>query len=240
MIDASAIQKIVDLAPPAIETFGSLTYTSRPLVLITPPTWSGFTVSTLDGLVDLLLARVETFIPGEYVAFVTNETRVDVVSRDSDLLGRRAKLIEAYALTGMSGFPFGQFLSQENFLIGLAAQFQQTDDRDYLIGLASQIDLKEKIVLADDGISQNVTTAKGMAFKETVTVRNRVSLAPYRTFREVAQPASEFVFRARDGGMLALYEADGGAWKIAAIQAVAAWLKNRLAGVELGDLPVIS
>lgn len=56
-------------------------------------------------------------------------------------------------------------------------------------------------------------------------------LRPYRTFREVEQPASRFVLRLQSGqgdGMpkAALFEADGGAWRLTAIEAIARWLRT--------------
>jgi hypothetical protein len=79
--------------------------------------------------------------------------------------------------------------------------------------------------------------------KEMRPVKGRVKLAPFRTFRELKQPESEFVFRVHPGGTCSLNEADGGAWKIAAVNAIADWLANRLktSAVEgIGDIPIIS
>jgi hypothetical protein len=47
----------------------------------------------------------------------------------------------------------------------------------------------------------------------------------------------------KEGAQLALFEADGGAWKIAAIALISSWLKNRIqtyAVTELANLPIIS
>ena len=52
--------------------------------------------------------------------------------------------------------------------------------------------------------------------------------SPYRTFIEVEQPESKFIFRMREGGACALFEADGGAWKLDAQNAVYEYLKDRL------------
>lgn len=60
------------------------------------------------------------------------------------------------------------------------------------------------------------------------SARPIVRLAPYRTFREIKQPESEFLLRSRidDNNVpkLALYEADGGAWKISAIHGIAEYI----------------
>jgi hypothetical protein len=239
-IQSDAIEKVLELAPPSLNILDGVTYSDRELYPIEAPLVSKFDVSTLGGLVDLLTAGVEGFLPDDYVLQVVDEQSVRVIHRISDKHGRREILVHADALSGLQKFTFNQYTSQEAFLIGVAAGFEPTDDREYLISIASTIDQKEKVNLADDGISQAVVVSKGIAMKQDTTLRNRLTLAPYRTFREVAQPASEFIFRAREGGQLALFEADGGAWKITAIHAVAEWLKNNLAGAGLGELPIIS
>ena len=58
---------------------------------------------------------------------------------------------------------------------------------------------------------------------------NPVTLRPYRTFNEVEQPASQFVFRINKLANLALFEADGGKWKLEAVESIANYLKNELA-----------
>ena len=63
-----------------------------------------------------------------------------------------------------------------------------------------------------------------------------------RTFMEVEQPESAFVFRMRqnerDGVECAIFEADGGAWMNAAMKNVKEYLQYELA--ELPQFTVIS
>lgn len=76
--------------------------------------------------------------------------------------------------------------------------------------------------------------------KEGKGVKPIVKLKPYRTFSEVEQPESEFLVRLSDGGRVALYEADGGAWKLQARRNVADYLKENLADlIESGDVIVV-
>ena len=52
---------------------------------------------------------------------------------------------------------------------------------------------------------------------------NPVRLRPYRTFAEIEQPESEYVFRIMDDGQgpsFKLVEADGGLWKSAAMMKI--------------------
>jgi len=65
-----------------------------------------------------------------------------------------------------------------------------------------------------------------------------VVLRPYRTFLEIEQPASAFVFRLRRGreGELptcALFEADGGRWKLEAIERIRDYLKEQLSEIAV-------
>lgn len=75
----------------------------------------------------------------------------------------------------------------------------------------------------------------GLSGKETALVPNPVKLRPYRTFTEVEQPESEFVFRMKnyDGSVgCAIFEADGGAWKNRAMKNIKEYLQYELAGME--------
>lgn len=70
------------------------------------------------------------------------------------------------------------------------------------------------------------------AGKEDVIVPNPVTLRPYRTFLEVEQPESKFIFRIREGSdgqpMFKLVEADGGLWKYEAVDAIKKYLTENL------------
>lgn len=60
----------------------------------------------------------------------------------------------------------------------------------------------------------------GVATKAAAIVPNPVELIPYRTFQEVGQPASRFVFRIGENNdipVFKLIEAEGGIWKNEAV-----------------------
>lgn len=44
-----------------------------------------------------------------------------------------------------------------------------------------------------------------------------------------AQPTSEFLFRVKEGGRFALFEADGGAWELTAKKNIAEFFAEQLA-----------
>ena len=62
-----------------------------------------------------------------------------------------------------------------------------------------------------------------------------VTLKPFRTFREIEQPESEFILRYqnRNGIEAALFEGDGGCWKLDAILRIKEWLSDKT------EIPVI-
>ena len=73
-----------------------------------------------------------------------------------------------------------------------------------------------------------------------VQVKPRVTLRPFRTFLEVAQPESEFILRLNDRGEVNLIGADGGAWKLEAVRNIAAYFEEKLGDmVEAGRVVVL-
>ena len=73
-----------------------------------------------------------------------------------------------------------------------------------------------------------------------VQVKPRVTLRPFRTFLEVAQPESEFILRLNDRGEINLIGADGGAWKLEAVRNIAAYFEEKLGDmVEAGRVVVL-
>jgi len=130
-------------------------------------------------------------------------------------------------------FPFGQYLDHETFMIQLRTQFVQDEETAGILQLIGNIKDEAVKTFADDGISQVVSTKSGIARVAEMVVKNPCILRPYRTFLEIEQPASEFLLRMKSGkdGTLpsvALYEADGGRWKIEAMQRIKAWLSRAL------------
>ena len=102
----------------------------------------------------------------------------------------------------------------------MQTHFVQDENRDMLIRLIGTVTADQGVTLADDGMTQKVTARNGISLVQEVKVPNPVKLAPFRTFAEVEQPASPFVFRVRRDGdaiMAALFAADADAWKNEAI-----------------------
>jgi hypothetical protein len=174
--------------------------------------------------------------------FVENSKRVTLLS---DLRGeglRREELVEAVLDDGLRTFPFGKFLPQEEFAVNFRSLFvrKEGDDFDYVLSFTSKLTHSDSISTEDDGISQKVQVRKGASgvLSEGVTLKPVVRLSPYRTFREVEQPESEFLLRVSDHQgtpVAALFEADGGAWINRATENIVGYIQS-----QITDIPVIA
>lgn len=123
---------------------------------------------------------------------------------------------------------FDQWMDSERFNIYLQAQFVDNADRKALLKCVGNISEENVANANDDGVSQKVVVKTGVVSQGVALVPNPVKLAPYRTFIEVEQPESDFVFRMQSGPKCALFEADGGAWKIEAMKRIAEYFEREL------------
>lgn len=142
--------------------------------------------------------------------------------------GERECLINA--TTSNDEFSFGEFLNREELNIALQSQFAQSEDQAAILKFIGNYKESTSNTASDDGITQTATVQTGAASVSTARVPNPVTLKPYRTFLEVEQPESQFIFRMREGMRGGLFEADGGAWKNEAIQNIKKYFTKELAG----------
>ena len=165
--------------------------------------------NNLSSLVPILKNEIgrDDFKKPLYIIVADHRDVVVVTSLDDDL--DRDRLYGV--MTEESDFRFGRYYGYEEFVIALRSKFTDTGDRESLLEYLKKISDVQGVEISDDGVSQSVTTSSSVRGALSVPPIQR--LAPYRTFTEVDQPASEFLFRVRQGGEFALFEADGGAWK---------------------------
>ncbi len=230
------IEKILSLAPPTKVQIEDRTYYNQPLIAVKEPIADEESVSTLTGFVDLLEFPINDYDKTECYVNVESHARVTLQENICDLWGKRHQHLVAELPSDMGKFSYGQYMGQEAFIVGLMSLFVDTADRNDLVKQVSSIAGRDVNLSEDDGVSQTVTVKSGMALMSTETVKRIVSLAPYRTFREIEQPASPFIFRVKktdDGPMLALFEADGGKWRLDAVQAIKTWLSQKVKGIAI-------
>lgn len=153
-------------------------------------------LATLDSLIDFLKVDENT----KYDKLYVHVERPDlvVVYTTPDEFGRRKLL--ATVKPELSTFKYDNWLNQETMIIGLQTNFvaDETTDLQAVLQFVSALTYGQTHVSADDGVTQETTIKAGVTLKGEGKVPNPVNLRPYRTFYEVAQPASEFILRARN------------------------------------------
>jgi len=191
---------------------------------ITRPTITSLTVNSLTSLIDYIKEQPDEFSTENMILQVETHTRVNLFGSLKG--GVRDDYIMAIASVPTIGF--GQFYDLENFNVMLQSCFEKTDDVLKLLQLVCNI--KEETIknTSDDGTTQRVVAKTGIAIIEEIAVPNPVLLVPFRTFPEVEQPESKFVFRLQNGPRAALFEADAGAWKLKAMQSIKEYLQSRI------------
>lgn len=181
-------------------------------------------VHTLNGLCEYIESQRER---QEVPLFIQIEDEKTVrLLGTLDAEGRREQLLVASAI--VPDFNYDYFMDSESLIISLQAQFAPSEDREVLLQVLGNIKEENVRTVGDDGVSQAVKIKQGLTSVADVIVPNPVNLAPFRTFLEVDQPFSDFIFRMKDGPKGALFEADGGVWRNDAITNIAIYLHDRL------------
>ena len=235
----AAIEKILSLNEPHIELIEGRKYVDKNMTLINKELRAeGITMNTLSSLVDYIKKSVDDFKLGHnYIIQVVSPTVVRLIS-DLDDDRKRETLAEVKA--ELPKFDFGEFIENEKFVINVQAKFlddnPEKNDKAIILQFAGNVKSGTVAEYGDTGVGQKAAIKKGVASLLEVEVPSPCYLMPFRTFTEVAQPMSSFIFRVKDndryGVTCALFEADGGAWKNEAKANIKAYLESELADVE--------
>ncbi len=233
-MDGEGIQKLYDLFVEAVDAqeINGVHYSAHELHQVTPKLYqpASMVFSTLTGLVQYLEADCDKLVGQDVMVHVDSPRRVLVVCGVKG--DRNQRLYYASAVATTSDIKGCTWMPPDEMTVLLNTLCAQTDDRDKAVQLVGNVVAREAVKLEDDGFTQLVSTRAGVQLVEGHEVPNPVMLAPYRTFSEVAQPASPFLLRFRGGGERAvecrLYEAGGALWELEAMQRVAAWLVENL------------
>lgn len=225
-----AFEYIVGLRKPEIVEINGEQYSDKELTRICHnPKANRIEMTTLTSLVEYIKSNIDIMAP-KMIVHVVNPTRVILFSQlDDDR--EREYLIDVKAQ--VPEFRYGSYMNHESFLIALQSKFIDNPDRELLMKFTGTVENGTVAQYGDDGITQKATIKTGIASKGDAIVPNPVKLRPFRTFIEVDQPESAFVFRMRQeersGVECAIFEADGGAWKNAAMKNIKEYLQYELA-----------
>lgn len=228
----AALQYIEDLRKERIIESNGMRYTEHRLERLDDCLRaSALKVSTLSSLVEYIKGNVDV-MADKMLIQVVSPTEVRLLSQ---LDGDRKRECLMVAEAELPEIQYGKFVDCESFLISLRSNFIPNYDTDLLLKFAGTVEAGTVASYGDDGVTQKATVKKGINGKEDAVVPNPVNLRPYRTFTEVEQPESEFVFRMKQSDYdvcCALFEADGGAWKREAMKKVKEYLEFELNGAE--------
>ena len=231
-----ALQYIVGLNAPIVQDIHDDVYSDKELYRIDKhiPTASAIEMNTLSSLVDYIKNRIDT-MPDHMIIHVVSPEEVKLFSCLNDNR-KREYLVNVKAQ--VPAFRYESFIDHETFCINVQAKFldDPATDKAILLQFAGTVEHGSVAEYGDDGVTQKATVRTGIASKTEAVVPNPVKLRPYRTFVEVEQPVSEFIFRMKqdkyDGINCAIFEADGGAWKNAAMKSIKEYLEYELAAVS--------
>lgn len=181
-------------------------------------------IHTLQGIVDYIKEDVDQ-VEDQLIVHIESpvSVRVFTILRDGNV---RHHFLDCKAIT--PHIPFGQFMDTEQFIIMLQSNFIDNADKAAILSFVGNISSQDETNIRDNGITQEAVAKTGIATVGNVTVPNPVTLFPFRTFPEIDQPSSKYVFRIRkgqQGPQAALFDADNGIWRTEAILTI----KNHLA-----------
>ena len=224
-----ALQYIMGLREPKKMEVGGSVFVDKEMFLLKTPAFPTLEVNSLTAVVDYLKGlKNEKWVEEDapVIVHIEDERTVKLKDTADATEGKRDILLKATAEGKI--FKFDEFHPSEAFIIAMQSNFLDTPDKASILQVVGNLKDEAVQTLADDGCSQVATIRTGIAAVGQAKVPNPAHLAPYRTFLEVPQPKSKFIFRMRNGGLCGLFEADGGAWKLEAKKNIYDFLKNAL------------
>ncbi|MCP8383858.1 hypothetical protein NMF94_16130 [Clostridioides difficile] len=228
--------RVMEVGARKIETkeVNGVTYTTDHLIPVHSKPVEKIGLNTLDGLIGYIKSEFDSEAKSDRLIVHVESPKSVVLYSELMASGKRNVYVDSKAL--LPHINFGCSLGTEEFNIMLQSSFVDTEDKNLLLKVSGNVKETSVKTVQDDGVSQVVAMSTGVASVEDVILPNRVSLKPYRTFTEVAQPESEFIFRVKEGITFKLIEADGGAWRLDAIKNIKEYLEKKLEGIENIDI----
>lgn len=243
---ADKIEELVNgQVKPEIFEYEGVDYvkTAKGFEQLRKPTATTIGVNSLDGLVKMIKnalndSEVEG-MHGIYKPFVVNIdfNRIKVMSALCEDKSRNY-LVEAEPM--IPRLSIGHDLTVEEMIILLSTSFVPTENTQKFIESLSSLRVVEEVEFNDDGVGQTVTAKKGASMNQKYQIQPIVKLQPIRTYAEIEQVESKFLFRVNKDGTVCLREADGGQWKYETQKRIVAYLEEHLKQeIEANDVVVI-
>ena len=186
-------------------------------------------VNSLDGLIKMIKNhRKDVFDTSELILPLIVNVDFNRISVMSSLKPDRSRnyLFESNPM--IPSLRFGYDMSVEEIIILLSTSFIQTENTKRFIESLSSLRVVEEVEFNDDGVGQTVTAKKGASMNAKFQVQPIVKLKPIRTYAEIDQVESKFLFRVNKDGSVCLREADGGQWKYETQKRIVEYLETNL------------
>ncbi len=220
---------IKDVSGVNIEEIDGRTYSDKHLVRIDEPKIETLSLSTLSSVVDVIKKKIVD--PKHIIIQIQSPT--DVTIRTNYLNDVNQREIYVKCIPDLPTVTTDRFMDLESFNIMLQSVFVDSEDLRKVLAVVGSVTDNTVKTIDDDGITQQVQVKAGITRKADAVVPNPVRLYPFRTFVEINQPSSNFVLRMKDGPSAALFEADGGAWRLEAVQRIKEYLTSELKELEV-------
>lgn len=121
-----------------------------------------------------------------------------------------------------------RYTDPETFQVIVQTRFVETEARKLLLQVAGNLKKEQGMQTADDGVSQKLTVMTGVSTSSNVKWVNPTPLRMIRTFPEIEQPESAFVFRVNQDGECALFEDENAIWQLTAIASIKKFLQEHV------------
>lgn len=230
-------ERILQSARPETVEVNNRIYSTERLLLVPDNTHvDAIEIHSLTGVVDYIQSHFDG--TRNLLIHIKSPTDVFLIDPLDNTNDRRIYLKSAALLPNIV---FDRFIEREQFQIMLQANFVPTPDHVSVMDIVSHIHVQDgNVELKDNGFAQSIITKTGAATLSPTPIPPKVLLKPFRTFVEVAQPASEYILRLNDRGNIALFEADGGSWQLEAIESIAQYFRLQLPEeIEDGSIHIL-
>ena len=239
-----AINRIIELSDPKEIKINGESYSNQILHRVA----NCLPVETLDlnslkGVIDYIKSNIsKEFQQDEIMLHIVTPTQVKLISTLNNDLKRD---VYVNAVAPLSEFRYGRKYPSEEFVINMQSNFtdyEENNDKAIILKFAGTVKNGSVTEYGDDGVSQKASVKVGVASLADAEVPSPCHLYPYRTFVEVSQPGSDFIFRLFDNGNAgvecSLFEADGGAWRLEAKENILNYLNKELLQIGL-NIPIV-
>jgi hypothetical protein len=235
----AAIEKILDLSKIEIIEHEGKKFSDKKLYKIEidkSPQPEVLNINTLSGVIDYISIHPDN--SKEYLIHIISPKEINIYGEYEELYGRRKLYLTSECISGCN-FSFITKNNQIEFTTALQVYFVLDDNLKDLINIVSNITDEQTNNFIDNGISQQVTIKKGIK-RESKDIINPFILRPYRTFEEIEQVESSYIFKIikTDGNEIKfnLQEIESNLWKLDSINLIRDFIHKSIS--ITGKIPV--